>query len=222
MSIVIDSTDYIERTANVPPRTGGTIAGLFYLNSLPGTDVAIFMLSQSASIDIAGLRWNGSALRLHNYLNGASAATNPTASAWYYIYMRFSASVFQAGWKTIAESSFNASKQWASDPPATGTANTLRVGGNFAYGTSIDANVYRLSVWDEVVTDANLLLAAATDLGYTTNINTHIPGTTTGDPSRYADSSGNARNWTPSGTISDGSDPFGGGRGAELMGQACL
>lgn len=211
MSIALDSTDYIERTTATPTDQACTIAGWIYINSLPATNHGIFHLYKSGgAADMGGLRWDGAthtALRCGSSVAGGNIATDPTTATWIYVYLRMNGTNVQAGWKTIAESAFDANKQVSISQGSTQTSPIARVGGNAFYANSLDMYVYRLSMWSEFVSDANLLLAAATDLGYTTNINTHIPGTATGDPSRYADTSGNSRDWTPSGTISDGSNP---------------
>jgi hypothetical protein len=122
------------------------------------------------------------------------------------MYLRSNSTTLSAGYKLIADADFSG-KQWSQASQAT-VPSVLDVGANAFDTTSIDGNVHRLSVWDEYVSDANLLLAAATDLGYTTNLNTHLP-LTNGIASPYADTSGNGRDWTATGTIGqDQSDPF--------------
>jgi hypothetical protein len=214
MSISLDSTtSYIARTANVPANNAFTIGGWWYFDSLPAANKNIYIL-RGSSAEVAGLRWNStSVLRVYHAIDANNFSANPTAATWIYIFLRTNGTSVEAGWKTIAESDFLTSGHKVSYAAYTGQSPTsLRVGASIDGIDAIDGNVFRLSVWDAYVSDADLLTAAATDLGYTTSINTHIPGTSTGDPSRYADTSGNSRNWTPSGTISDGSDPtFGGG-----------
>jgi hypothetical protein len=170
------------------------------------------MLSNAGTTEFGGLRWNSgtSKLRIHDAAGATDISAAPSTGTWVYVFIRGNGTNTEAGWKTIAESDFLTSGHKASQAAYTGgsSANSVRVGANQFQTTCIDGRVFRLSVWDAYVSDADLLTAAATDLGFTTGINTHIPGTATGDPNRYADTSGNSRNWTPGGTtISDGSDP---------------
>jgi hypothetical protein len=209
MSISFDSADAkINRSANIPNYTAFTIAGWWYFDSYPGSgDRGVYMLRSGSGTEVALLRYRQSVggFRFGHANEGTNFGSSPTTGQWAYMYLRSNGTNLQAGYKLIADSNFSG-KQWSQSVQAT-TPNNFDVGANPFDTTAIDGNVFRLSVWDEYVSDANLLLAAATDLGYTTNINTHIAGTATGDPARYADSSGNSRNWTPTGTISDGSNP---------------
>jgi hypothetical protein len=213
MSISFDSSDaYITRTANTPTKSAYTIAGWWNFDTLPGTTSGIYLLSRSGTTEYGGLRWNSgtSKIRIHDAAGATDITAVPSTGTWVYLFLRTNGTTTEAGWKTIAESDFLTSGHKASQTAYVGGTfvDNVRVGANPFYTTSIDGRVFRLSMWDVYVSDADLLTAAATDLGYTTSINTHIPGTGTGDPGRYADTSGNSRNWTPGGTtISDGDNP---------------
>jgi hypothetical protein len=216
MSIGFDSSDaYIARTTSVPGYAAFTVAGWCYFNSLPAAVTnSVFCLSQGGTTEIARLLWRGdlSAFRFGHANAATSYSSNPTAGQWAYFYLRSNATDLQSGWKLIADSDFSG-KQWSQASITTATASVLRVGSNVFNTTSGSFDLFRLSVWDEFVSDANLLLAAATDLGYITNLNTHLP-LTNGIASPYADTSGNARDWTANGTIGQNqSDPFGAATG---------
>jgi hypothetical protein len=209
MSISFDSADAkIARTANVPGHSAFTIAGWWYFDSFPGSgDRGVYMLTNNA-VEVCLLRYRQSVggFRFGHADAGTTFGSSPSTGSRNYIFLRTNGTNTEAGWKSTVHSDFSG-RTWSQTGLTTTTPNTLNVGANAFDTTSVDGNVFRLSVWDAFVSDSNLLLAAATDLGYTTSLNTHIPGTATGDPARYADTSGNSRNWTPTGTISDGSDP---------------
>jgi hypothetical protein len=149
------------------------------------------------------LRWNSgtSSFRIGHGNSGTDFSSNPSFNQWIYFFLRCGVTNLEGGWKTIAGSSFTKISQ---AEYGSGTLGEIRLGTGTSNTLAMD--VFRFSVWGEEVSDANLLLAAATDLGYTTNINTHLP-LTNGIGSPWNDTSGNARNWTTSGTFSDQADP---------------
>jgi hypothetical protein len=132
----------------------------------------------------------------------------PASDQWLYLFMRSNGTSIEFGWKDIDDADFTStgSRTATCTQNGTGTPALMRVGNQAFVTTSLDCSVHRLDVWGEFVSDANILLAAATDLGYVTNLNTHLP-LTNGIGSPYADTSGNARDWTPSGTIGNDTDP---------------
>jgi hypothetical protein len=158
------------------------------------------------------LKWRGdiSSFRIGHALNAANFTSNPTGNQWIYFYARDNGTNLQAGWKDIDDVAFteavNTSLTSFGDSGNNPTA--FECGANpFATNGLTGFRCFRVSVWNEPVSNANLLLAAATDLGYITNLNTHLP-LTNGVASPYADTSGNARDWTATGTIGQNqSDP---------------
>lgn len=212
MSQRFDSTDYAARgpgLADVPARNAITIGGWILLpTSAPGSTGMIFEFGTNGLGTTLGLlRWNSasSTFRLGHNNEGTNFASNPSFNQWIYFFLRCNGTNLQAGWKTIAASSFTTESQ---TDYGSGAVGEIRIGTGTSNTMAMD--VYRVSVWGEFVSDANLLLAAATDLGYSTNINTHLP-LNNGVGSPWNDTSGNGRNWTTSGSFSDEADPSLGG-----------
>jgi len=205
---------YITRTAlgGIPSRTAWTIGAWFKLPaSAPGASAYLFDVgSNGYGTEFGMLRYNigTGTFRFGHSNNGQNLASNPAFNQWVYFYLRNDATNLHCGWKRIADSVFTTEFQ---TEYGSGSIGEVRAGGS-AFGDSLIMSLYRLSFWGEAVTDANLLLAAATDLGYTTNLNTHLP-LNNGVGSPWNDTSGNSRNWTNSGTFSDDTDPSLGGGG---------
>lgn len=208
MSQRFDSTDYAARgpgLGDVPSRSAITIGGWVLLpSSAPGSPGMIFEFGTNGlAVTLGLLRWNSSSstFRYGHNNNGDNFSSNPSFNQWVYFFLQDNGTTLKAGWKTISDSSFTT--QSIADY-GSGSVGEIRIGTGTSNTLAMD--VFRVSVWGEYVSEANLLLAAATDLGYSTNINTHLP-LNNGVSSPWNDTSGNGRNWTTSGTFSDQSDP---------------
>jgi hypothetical protein len=221
MSQRFDSTDYAARgpgLADVPARTAITIGAWVKLPaSAPGSPGMVFEFGTNGLATTLGLlRWNSasSTFRLGHNNEGTNFSSNPSFDQWIYFFLQCNGSTLKAGWKTIAASSFTTQ---SNSDYGSGAVGEIRIGTGTSNTLAMD--VFRASVWGEYVSEANLLLAAASDLGYSTNVNTHLP-LTNGIGSPWNDTSGNSRNWTTSGTFSDQADPSLGASNVDLAGSA--
>jgi hypothetical protein len=205
MSQAFDSTDYIERTANLPTRTSMTIGAWFLLPASLNANGRMFSIgSNGYAAEIAMLRYSNDhgAFRFGHANTPLNLSSNPAANQWVYFFLRNDATNLTCGWKRIADSSF-----YTETMTELGGNNigVVRIGTDPFFNTLV-TSVFRATLWNEPVTDENLLLAAANDLGYNTNVNTHLP-LSSGIALPWSDTSGNGRDWTNVGSFVDGADP---------------
>ncbi len=211
MAIRFDNaTDYIRRTTNLPDYNSVyTIMGWFRLVSNLNSYGALFILAQSASsYDGLYLGASGNDLVIigdGNFLGYVETAvqTLTTGVDYHLALVRNSPTSLQA----FVNGALAATQ--ATDQGTGRAAANVLESGNFFYAGSepVSARVSHIKAWDanlsadEIAREVNSIRPVKLD-----NLNAWYP-TLPGATERLADYSGNGRNWTAGGTLTDEDGP---------------
>lgn len=213
MAIRFDAaTKYLRRTANIPSLTGPyTIMGWVYLVSTgsSGEYRPIWAIGVNGMYptDALYFQYDGSNTRVlilvdnSSYDEARSTVTNISTGTWYHLAMvRSSATAIVAYLNGVSE---------VTGPTITqsGTATQIDIALQPGYPDEFDGRIDAIKVFDAALTAAEIFQEMHTKRPQRfANINIWSP-TFPGSGERARDYSGNGRNWTEGGTLTDEDSP---------------
>jgi len=217
MAIILNASgEYLRRTANLPARDSYTICAWVYINSILGSSWEYFLNLENATSS-AGLYHNvgyslsDSTFHLNTSNTYTNFASSPSAGTWVHMYMRANATNVQAGWRALGSTSYNTVSVAHN---ASFTTALVQLGQN-SWGDRADGKYAAIKIWDVALSDAEMEAEwMSLSPVKTASLNLWVPGIWTGSTDRVKDLSGNARDFTAGGTLTDGDGPpvpWGGG-----------
>lgn len=205
MSVRIDASgDKLSRTTNLPTNAAYTVAMWWYYVSAPGVGAYFLSVENAATSGTAyhllGFNAAGS---FRIVVNGGSTnfGADPATGAWHFIAMKSDGVNIKAYHRTLA-----GVWQTATHAATTFTNAAIILGAN-SYNEWVSCRIAVAKVWDAVLTDADIEQEALSILPRRfTSLNSFSP-CFPGSGERAKDYSGNGRNWTEGGTLTDEDPP---------------
>lgn len=216
MAIRIDASgDYLKRTTSLPNTNSGkfTQAGWVYIHSVRSSVYQYFMGTENADASATAylvLGYNDSGLFVLSK-NGAadiSFASNPPTGEWVFFVVQFDGTgslgtaetygkfrTMTGNWVTVSHTAVN-------------QFTTARLDyGNDSWDEWCDVSLGPVKIWDELLTEAELENEMFSIIPKRTE-NLHLwSPTLDGSSERNKDYSGNGRDWTEGGTLTETSPP---------------
>lgn len=213
MAILFDaSTDVILRTANIPVMNGGpyTVGFWFYLVTAPtGGDPyqSLFCINSSSDYDQVGLQLSGANTRLYVAVDNGSyfetlGSTNISTNTWYYVELvRSSTTSLIAYLNGVSEAT-------QTNAASTQTSNRMDFGVHPQFSSDdFKGRIAAIKIWDGALSAEERANERWTyQPARYSNLNLWSP-CFAGSGERTRDYSGNGRDWTAGGTLTDADGP---------------
>ena len=208
MAIIVNASgEHLLRAGNLPSDDAWTGMCWAYITSIQTVSYQGVITLENATS--GGTAWQSIGFDGSNGLEiiGTSASnyfpSSPSAGNWYHFYIRCNGTTLSGGFRSVGASSYT-TQSVAS--PAAFTEAALFFGSTSA-DEFLDCYIAGIKVWDTNLTDAEIEAEwmRLTPTRFT-NLNLWTPGILTGT-NRVKDYSGNARDWTAGGTLTDGDGP---------------
>lgn len=208
MAIIVNASgEYLRRTANLPSDSAWTGMCWMYLNSIRSSVYQYLIelanaTSSASSYQVIGFNSSGS-FEIHQGVSSQTFGSAPSAGAWYHVYLRNNGTTLSGGFRAVGASAYTT----ASISSASAFTEAALYFGNDSWDEYMDARLAAIKVWDAHLSDAEIELEfMRLTPARTANLNIWTPGILTGTD-RVKDYSGNGRDWTAGGTLTDGDGP---------------
>lgn len=208
MAIIVNASgEYLRRTANLPSDSNWTGMCWMYLNSIRSGQyqyVITLENNTTAASDYHDIGFgNGGVFEIGGIGVNVNFASSPAAGNWYHCYLRNNGTSLSGGFRGLGDASYTTASGGA---PSAFTEAALYFG-NTSYDEYMDVRLAGIKVWDAHLSDAEIELEfTRLTPARTANLNIWTPGILTGTD-RVKDYSGNGRDWTAGGTLTDDDGP---------------
>lgn len=207
MAIRIDASgDYLRRTANLPTTSAFTACCWFYYVSTRSAYAFFISFENAVSSASAGLSIGfDTSNAFFVIVSSGSPATfgsNPATSAWHFVALRANGTNVKGFHRTLS-----GTWQTATTSSAPSFTPAVLAFGNDSYDDWVNCRLAGIKVWDAALSDAEIENEAETLRPQRfANLNLWTPGFP-GSGERTRDYSGNGRNLTEGGTLTDEDAP---------------
>ena len=207
MAIRIDASgDYLRRTANLPTTSAFTACCWFYYVSTRSAYAFFISFENAVSSASAGLSIGfDTSNAFFVIVSSGSPATfgsNPATSAWHFVALRANGTNVKGFHRTLS-----GTWQTATTSSAPSFTPAVLAFGNDSYDDWVNCRLAGIKVWDAALSDAEIENEAETLRPQRfANLNLWTPGFS-GSGERTRDYSGNGRNLTEGGTLTDEDAP---------------
>jgi len=204
MAVRLSAAEALYRTSDLPTNTNLTMCGWFRMIVDTNDFATCFAVVAPSSSDADSVQTDGSGTTMGTYTNNDNWSLGPNWSlnTWYHVAMVCNSSSVDYYLNGVLESDGN-------DGHSSVTSQSIVVG-SYHHSTLVDefnGEVAFVKVWDDILTQAEIANEMWTIVPQKQE-NIHLwsplfPGST----ERVKDYSGNGRNWTEGGTITDAVGP---------------
>lgn len=207
MAIIVNASgEYLRRTANLPSDSAFTAMCWMYLNSIrSGVFQYVIELADSESFayNYNVIGFNSVGVFQINQGLSQNFGSSPSAGNWYHVFLRNNGTTLSGGFRAAGSLSYST----ASRSSGSAFTEAALYFGNDSYNRYMDCILAGIKVWDAHLTDEEIEKEFwKLRPERTADLNIWTPGILAGTD-RVKDYSGNGRDWTAGGTLTDGDGP---------------